>query len=245
MAGFFYQLGKKLSPQVRKAKWVWQSLFGSEQEMIAAEIDVGKGLAREMLSQLPCTQETEIQTFVSHIGERLAQCLKEKRRPFNITVVDDPRPNAFALPGGFIFVTRSILDLCAMDSSQVAFIVAHEMAHITKGHTMERMVMNSTVTAVTNLAALRTAMVGWARKVGSDAVQSVYSREQELEADALAVALSHAAGFDPNAGATLLAILARQNGSDEDQGLARYFSSHPVSSVRIAEIRRFTQKLDS
>ncbi|MCP4455663.1 MAG: M48 family metalloprotease, partial [Planctomycetes bacterium] len=143
MAGFFYQLGKKVSPNVRKARWVWQSFFGSEAEMIAAEIEVGRGLAREVRAQTPCCTESEMLDFVSQIGEILAGCLKEKRRPFVMTVVDDLKPNAFALPGGYVFITRSILDLCGMEPGQVAFVLAHEMAHITKGHTMERIVMGS------------------------------------------------------------------------------------------------------
>ncbi|NQV32427.1 MAG: M48 family metalloprotease, partial [Phycisphaeraceae bacterium] len=137
MAGFFYKLGKKVSPNVRKARWVWQSFFGSEAEMIAAEIEVGSGLAREVRAQTPCSSDAKTQAFVSQIGEALAGCLKEKRRPFVITVVDDPKPNAFALPGGYVFITHSILELCGMEPDQVAFVLAHEMAHITKGHTME------------------------------------------------------------------------------------------------------------
>lgn len=243
MAGFFYQLGKKVSPNVRKAKWVWQSFFGSEAEMIAAEIEVGRGLAREVRAKTPCCDDSEMQDFVTRIGARLAECLKEKRRPFEIAVVDDLKPNAFALPGGYVFITRSILDLCGMEPGQVAFVVAHEMAHITKGHTMERIMMGSAVSMASNLATLRTAMAGWVRKAGVDAVQSVYSREQELEADALATALIHAAGYDPSAGESLLAGLAKQCPGSEPNGYRKYFSTHPDSAVRIAEIRRFRAKL--
>lgn len=242
MAGFFYQLGKKVAPNVRKARWIWQSAFGSEAEMIAAEIEVGRGLAQEVRAQIPCCCEADTQALVSGIGVRLAGCLKEKRRPFVITVVDDPKPNAFALPGGFVFVTRSILDVCHMDPSQVAFIVGHEMAHITKGHTMERIVMGSAVSFAANLAVVRSAVVGWARKAGVEAIQSVYSRDHELEADALAIALIQAAGYDVNAGERLLAGLANLCPGSDPQGLDRYFSSHPAASVRIAEIRRFLAK---
>ena len=243
MAGFFYQLGKKVSPNVRKARWVWRSFFGSEAEMIAAEIEVGRGLAREVRAQTPCCDESDTQASVTQTGERLAQCLKEKRRPFEITVVDDLKPNAFALPGGFVFITRSIVDLCGKEPDQVAFVLAHEMAHITKGHSMERLVVGSAVSLVSNIAALRTAMVGWVRKVGVEAVQNVYSREQELEADALATALIHAAGYDPSAGERLLANLAKQCPGSEPNGYRKYFSTHPDSEVRIAEIRRVRAKL--
>ena len=111
MAGFFYHLGRKVAPNVRKARWVWQLVFGSEAEMIATEIEVGRGLAQEVLGQMPCCGDNDAQAFVSGIGVKLAECLKEKRRPFVVTVVDDPKPNAFALPGGYVFITRSILDL--------------------------------------------------------------------------------------------------------------------------------------
>ena len=237
MAGLFFQLGKKVGPKVRKAQWLWQTVFGSEDKMIAAEKGVGEDLAAEVLRQIPVCTQADINESVSQISTVLALHLRDKRREFNITVIKNSPPNAFALPGGYVFVNQSILDLCRMDKSQIAFIVAHEMAHIVKGHAMERIVMNSAVSFASNLAVVRSAITGWVRKAGIKAIQSSYSRDHELQADALAVRLCRAAGFDP-AGAERLFLNLSRCSQDNTYVLNRYFSSHPDFKVRISEINR-------
>lgn len=238
MAGFFYRLGKKAGPKVRKARWMWQTVFGSETEMITAEKGVGKDLADEVLHQVPACDQADVSTLMSTVSGRLAKHLRDKRRQFVVTAIEDSQPNAFALPGGYVFITRSILDLCHLDESQVAFIVAHEMAHIIRGHAMERIVLNSAVSFASNLATVRGSIAGWAKKVGVGALQSEYSRDQELDADALAVRLCRAAGYDSQGAEQLLTALARKCKDSDPQGLGKYFSSHPSMAVRISAIRR-------
>jgi beta-barrel assembly-enhancing protease len=224
---------------------MWQSLFGSEAEILAAENAVGHDLYAEVVKQVPQTEDAELQVQISHITTKLAQRVRGKGRTYRATVTKDAKPNAFALPGGYVFLTSSILDLCQRQADQVAFIVAHEMAHIVKQHAMERIVAHSAVSFATNLPTFRTAISGWARRAGMSALQSSYSQDHELDADAWAVRLSRAAGFNAQGGIELLSSLAKINPQNEPGKLAEYFSSHPPVSTRVAAIRRVLQKENS
>jgi predicted Zn-dependent protease len=237
VAGLFYRLGRKAGPKIRKARWMWQSLFGSEAEILAAENAAGQDLYTEVMHQVPQTEDLELQTLVSRIATKLAERVRTKGRAFQATVIKDTKPNAFALPGGYVFLTSSILDLCQRQKDQTAFIIAHEMAHIVKQHAMERIVAHSAVSFASNLPSFRSAISGWAKRAGMNALQSSYSQDHELDADAWAARLSQAAGFDPQGGIDLLASLAKLNPQNEPEKLGKYFSSHPPVSTRVAAMR--------
>jgi len=221
---------------------MWQSLFGSKAEILAAENAVGQDLYTEVMQQVPQTEDAELQTLVSHIATRLAGRVRSQGRTYQATVIKDAKPNAFALPGGYVFLTSSILDLCQRQEDQIAFIVAHEMAHIVKQHAMERIVAHSAVSFASNLPTFRPAISGGARRAGMSALQSSYSQDHELDADAWAARLSRAAGFNAQGGIDLLTSLAKMNPQNEPGKLAEYFSSHPPVSRRVATIRRVLQK---
>lgn len=241
MPGFFYRLGQKTGPKIRKAKWMWQSLFGSEAEILAAEKAVGQDLHAEVMQQAGHARDPELQSLVSQITEKLAQRIRAKGRVFQVTVIEDTQPNAFALPGGYVFVTSSILELCQRQADQIAFIVAHEMAHIMKQHAMERVVVNSAVSFASSLPTFRSAVSGWARRVGMSALQSSYSQDHELDADTWAARLSRAAGYNAQGGVDLLSSLVSMNPHNEPGILGKYFSSHPPLATRVTAIRRALQ----
>ncbi len=220
---------------------MWQSLFGSEAEILAAENAVGQDLYTEVMHQVAPTGDIELQTLVSHIAMQLAERVRAKGRSYRATVIEEAKPNAFALPGGYVFLTSSILKLCQCQEDQIAFIVAHEMAHIVKQHAMERIVAHSAVSFASNLPTFRSAISGWARQAGMNALQSSYSQDHELDADAWAARLSRAAGFNGQGGIDLLSSLAKMNPQNEPGKLGKYFSSHPPVSTRVAAIRRALQ----
>jgi Zn-dependent protease with chaperone function len=151
-------------------------------------------------------------------------------------------PNAFALPGGFIFVTRSIIELCRWDNDQIAFLLAHEMAHVIRGHTIERIVTNSAISTVSRATPMRGVLGGWLQTVGVRFLETAYSRDQELEADRLGVRLAEAAGYNPEGSIELLSRLAELKKPSDPLNLSEYFSTHPSSELRIKSIRHFLQR---
>jgi len=228
---------------------MWQSVTGSEADAIKVEYEVGLDLAREIRQQLGREQSTgwpspEPQTdqVLNEIGNRLAACVANKSRRFSFETVKGPEPNAFALPGGFIFVTQSLVELCRYDQSEIACILGHEMAHIIRGHAMNRIVRNSAIAAASRAAPIRGVLSGWLRKVGVQFIESAYSKDLESEADRLGVRLVAAAGYEPGACVQLFSRLAKLNSPPSQFDLGSYFSSHPPFNVRIENIKHQLRK---
>ena len=242
MSGLFYNLGRKVGPKVRKARWMWQSFTGTEADAIKVEYEVGLDLAREIRQQLGPSREPQTDQVLNEIGNRLAACVANKFRRFNFETVDGPEPNAFALPGGFIFVTQSLVELCRYDKNEIACILGHEMAHIIRGHAMNRIVSNSAIAAASRAAPIRGVLSGWLRKVGVQFLESAYSKDLESEADRLGVRLVAAAGYEPDACVQLFTRLAKLKSPPDDFDLGSYFSSHPPFNVRIENIKRQLRK---
>jgi predicted Zn-dependent protease len=242
VSGLFYSLGRKVGPKVRKAKWIWQSLAGSEADAITVEHEVGQDLAREIRRQLGLDRDPQIEQMLNEIGHCLAACVANKSRRFSFESVEGAEPNAFALPGGFVFVTKSLVELCGRNQNELAFILGHEMGHVIRGHAMNRIISNSAIAAASRAAPIRGVLSGWLRKVGVQFLESTYSQELESEADKLGVRLVAAAGYDPQAGVQLLSRLAKLNSSSSGFDLGSYFSSHPPFEDRIDNINHLLRK---
>ena len=242
MSGLFYNLGRKVGPKVRKARWMWQSIAGSEADAIKVEYGVGVDLAREVRQQLGHGREAQNDQILHEIGSRLTACVANKLRRFNFETVNGPEPNAFALPGGFIYVTESIVELCRYDKNEIACILGHEMAHVIRGHAMNRIISNSAIAAASRAAPVRGVLSGWLRKVGVQFIESAYSKELESEADRLGVRLVAAAGYEPDAFVELFSRLAKLKSPPDGLDLGSYFSSHPPFKVRIENIKHQLRK---
>ncbi len=236
VSGLFYNLGKKAGPKVRKAKWIWHSITAGQADIIKAEHEVGKDLANEIRNQLGLDQDPRSGELLSEVGSHLTPRVTNKLRTFSFEVIKGPEPNAFALPGGFIFVTGSMLELCNWNRDQVAFILAHEMAHVIRGHAMDRIIAGSAIAVGAKAASIRGLLNSWLGKVGVKFLESAYSQDMELDADKLAARLAAAAGYDPHAPIQLLARLKKLNQSDKQPGFWNYFSSHPTFDIRINNI---------
>jgi predicted Zn-dependent protease len=237
MGNFFYNLGKMVGPSVRKGQWVVQSLTGSEADALQAEVEVGRDLARTLTREMEIDPQPEARQLLDTLGAALAGRLRDRRRQFHFNLVRAAEVNAFALPGGFVFVTRPLMELCGWDRDEVAFILGHEMAHVLKGHVMERIMSGWALAA----AGRAMPLAGWAGALLRGQIQELlhraYSRDQELDADRLGVRLAHSAGLDPAGAIRLLRRL--QGCSPDDPAVSSYFSSHPPFAIRIENVTRF------
>ena len=231
MAGFFYKLGKLAGPKIRKAQWVWAEATGSEAEAIEAEYRVGAEMAQAVRSSMStlCT-DSEITDLLQTTGNSLKPFIKNQLRKFQLDCISSENPQAFCLPGGFVFLSDSMIDLCDRDKNLIAFICAHEMAHIIKGHAIQRMIANSVI----NQTARRVSG-NVLNKLGIDFLQSAYSQDNEYEADKFALCLTTAAGFESRAGLLLFEKLCQ---FEHKPLLGRYFSTHPPCQHRIEHLRR-------
>lgn len=236
MCSLFYNLGKMVGPKVRKAQWIWQSMTGSEADAIKVENEVGRDLAHEIRHQLDPDLELKIKNIFNDIGPRLTECVANRFRTFSFETIKSSEPNAFALPGGFIFVTGSLVELCQGDCDELAFILAHEMSHVIRGHAMKRIISNSAINLASHAVSIRGQLAGWIQKVGVQFLENAYSQEMESQADLLGVRLAIAAGYNPEGAVRLFLRLAKLNLSESQFNLGSYFSSHPAFEVRIRNI---------
>jgi Zn-dependent protease with chaperone function len=242
MPGMFYKLGKLTGPAMRKGQWIWKSVTGDEVEVLDAEHQVGKDLAVAMRAQLGLgdSQFPEHEAWIKDMGEALASRVMNKDRKFSFQMFEADEPNAFALPGGFIFVARSLLDLCNWDRDETAFILGHEMGHVVKGHSMDRMMNGAAISAATRVIPGAGVLSGWLKSVGARYFQTAYSRDHEFEADKFGARLTAAAGLDPNGALRLLERLDRLSG--ENFPLGQYFSTHPATADRVKRLDQLIKK---
>jgi predicted Zn-dependent protease len=237
MGHLFYHLGKAINSTLRKGKWVFDSVTGSEADSIRAEEPVGRDLARELLRQMPPDPDPEVARFVEQMGTCLAHRVRVRERRFVFRALDVAERNAFALPGGYVFVTRPLLELCGWNNDEVAFILGHEMGHVLRGHAMERIVRDWMLFAAQRALPVSGIAGAWLMGQARELVHKSYSREQELDADSLGIQLSHSAGFDPRGAVRLLSRL--QTETVPGGVLDSYFATHPPFEVRIAELSRY------
>ena len=117
MPSFFEELGRNTGRWLRKARWLGQELLGTEDEALEAEYRVGRDLAEALSADLPEGQKPADDASVEACGQRLVACLKKRKRRFRFQVLPGREVNAFALPGGFIYITQPLLELCVADRS--------------------------------------------------------------------------------------------------------------------------------
>lgn len=240
--GFFYNLGRRAGPKIRKGQWIWHSLTGSAEDAIAAEYRVGCDIAAALRLEVPCDQSSDDAVLIQKIGKKLSQRVTNKLRKFNFEIITEGPPNAFALAGGFVFVTRSMLDLCNRNEDELAFIIAHEMGHIIRGHSIDRIVRSTAFSVLSKRLPGVGAIGSWLRGTGLKLLESAYSQQNEFTADELGTRLAIAGGFDKGACEKLLTRLARTSKGPDTESLAKYFSTHPPFSERIANIRQTINK---
>jgi predicted Zn-dependent protease len=241
MPGFFYNLGynlgQRLAPKLHEANWVWRSLTGTEEEAIRAEFAVGRDLAWSLDRQLEACADPAVNDLVTGLGARLAGCVKNPHWRFRFRVVQMPEVNAFALPGGFVFVTQSLVEFCERNPHELAFILGHEMGHVTHRHAIHRLMANAAFrTAIAGLAPARGLAPQALTGLASTLLRQSYSQDQELEADSGGVQFARAAGFDPRAALGLLDRLGALSG--DLPAWAGYLFSHPSASLRIQNLQR-------
>jgi predicted Zn-dependent protease len=238
MGGFFFNLGRSVGTGLRKGKWFWQSLAGSEDEALQAEFEVGRDLAWGLLRQFQADTDPATVRLLDDVTARLSSCVRDRRRRFCVCPVTAPEVNAFALPGGFLFVTRPLLELCGRDVHEVAFVLAHEMGHVLHGHAMERIMQGWMLDAAGRVMPLRGLAGSWLLQQASELIHKAYSRDQELEADTLGARLARAAGYDARAA---LRLLGRLPTAGPESGLDAYFATHPPVADRLANLNRLLQ----
>ena len=234
--GNAYLLGRMAGKQFRKAKWMWASATGSEEEAIRAEQAVGRDMATAVREGARATADPRVQAALDDVAAPLAARVRNQTHRFEVAALGSPEPNAFALPGGYIFVAPALVELAGGGRDELAFIVAHEMAHVIRRHAIDRILSERALKAVTLASPAARSIAPWVRTVGVQWLEKAYSRDQEYEADELGGRLMRAAGFDP-AGAIHMLELLRGLERNRAGSLGNWLSTHPPTADRIRRLR--------
>ncbi len=217
----------------------------------AQERTIGNRIMREVRIDPAYVDDPEVSDYVSSVGARLLAVADGGRKDIDFFVVQDETINAFALVGGHIGVHTALIVL-TQNESELAGVMAHEIAHILQKH-QARMVHSASRSQWTSLAALALAILA-SRSSGSQSGQVTeaavatagamqmqnqidYTREHEREADRVGLTLLQRAGYDPRGMATFFERLLRSNRLNELKGAPSYLRTHPLTTERIADMQ--------
>ena len=216
------------------------------------EAQLGREIMRQIRADAAYLDDAEIAEYLNSLGEKLVSANDDPSRAFQFFGVNDPSINAFALPGGFIGVHTGLIS-AARTESELAGVLAHEIAHVSQNH-IARMVDSQKGNALVTLAALAVAIlaarsnsqVSQAAIVGAQAYsvqnQLDFTRENEREADRIGFQTLEQAGYAPSGMATFFERLQSQGRLYENNAPA-YLRTHPLTYERIADMQNRVAEL--
>jgi predicted Zn-dependent protease len=199
------------------------------------EIEIGRQLASVLLGSKPLDRDMALQRYVNRLGRWISLQSSRPTLPWSFAVIDDPGFNAFAAPGGYIFVTRGLVD--RVDEAELAGILAHEITHVTEKHHLNALQSKARAGLATQLigSQLRNNVAGALSQQGLNLIRNVYSsgldQGDEFEADRQGVALATRAGFDPYGLPAVLQGL--RSATPDNQLFTLTLSTHPPAQQRL------------
>ena len=215
---------------------------------VADEIAIGKQAQAQVRKKTPQVKDAAVQAYIARIGRRLAAHASSPstRYPYSFAVADYREINAFALPGGPVWLNRGAMQAAGTES-QLAGVLAHEIAHISQRHAAQQlsnaMVTNlglSLLGALLGNAGGATAANIAARYVASGAFLK-FSRDDEQEADRVGAGIMARAGWDPHGMIELMASIREQEKRDPSS-VEIFFSNHPSPKDRVVELARIVPR---
>ncbi len=234
---------KKKAPQQREVKIQKTSLTKDQ------ELQLGKEAAAEVERTMEVVHNAEVEAWLNNIGQRLARTPQANAYPYYFQLVNEDSINAFALPGGPMYVHTGLIK-AAESEDQVAGVLAHEMSHIALRHGANQMSKAQTWQTIMGVVGAAAGVVGGGQcglmcqavQLGGglteNAVLMRFSRDHERDADLNGARMMAAAGYNPLALAQFFETLEAQAGaSAQPKGLAAFLSSHPAPGNRVQYVQ--------
>jgi predicted Zn-dependent protease len=211
------------------------------------EQQMGAEYAAQINAQLPIVQDAEINRYINVLGDSLARLADPRGIDYSFYVVNDASINAFAVPGGFIYVNRGLIDK-TQNLSQLAGVLGHEIAHVVRRHSVQQMekaqganiglVLGCTLINVCGSQAAQAAI-----NVGGSALFAKFGRDDEREADQDAIPNVVRAGIHPRGIPEMFQILLAER--DRNRGAVEgWFSTHPGEEERVRETQAIISTID-
>lgn len=213
------------------------------------DVELGRQSAAQVEHQIPLIRTPAVEGPIEAIGRRLAAAAPGTKFPYQFRVTNLSDVNAFALPGGFLYVNRGLIELVPTDG-QLAGVMAHEIAHIALRHPTNQVSKAYLARAGVGLLG---GMLGGGNRSSASIIQAVgglglnalflrFSRTAESQADIVGAQIMSRAGYDPREMADMFELLRRQAGRDPGR-LERFLSDHPAPVDREARVRQEAARL--
>ena len=208
---------------------------------------MGQQYSAQINSELPIVQDAEVNRYVNVLGDSIANLADNRGLDYHFFIVNAPDVNAFAVPGGFIYVNRGLIDRTT-NLAQLAGVLGHEIGHVVRRHSVKQMQKAQganlgLVLGCTLLNVCSTQAANAAIQVGGAALFAKFSRDDERQADEEAIKNVVRAGIDPNGIPQMFQILLDERKSQPD-AVAGWFGTHPGEEDRMIETAAMIAKYD-
>ena len=202
------------------------------------EIQMGQQGAQQVAQEVGLIKDQALQNYVQSVGSAIATKSERPNLPWTFRAVDDPSPNAFALPGGYVFVTRGLLDLMN-NEAELASVLGHEIGHVTARHSVHQMSQQQLAQLALGVGAILSptvAQLGEAASQGLGLLFLKYSRDDESQADDLGFRYALNQGYDVRYMDDVFRSLQRIEESSKQSPLPTWLQTHPGEADRIQAI---------
>lgn len=207
----------------------------------AQEVSIGRRAAGELEAEFGLVRDPAQHEAVTQIGQRLAAISSRPALPWRFRVLNTSQVNAISLPGGFIYVTRGMMSF-VRSTDELAFVLAHEVGHVTERHHVALIQRDFFFTIVISLLFGRDPGNAQIANLVGALLSRGFSREAEFDADDAGVALTHRARFNAASGLPFMERLRAAEGRDPSS-VEVLFRTHPALSERIVRVRLLLQRL--
>lgn len=204
------------------------------------EIQIGRDVAAQAEQQFGLVEDEALQAYVHRLGSQLAQASERPELPWTFRVADDPTPNAFAAPGGYIFITRGLLALLRTEAELVS-ILGHEIGHVTARHSvamMSRAQLAQLGLGIGSMVSPTVAQFGDLAAGGLQLLFLSYGRDAERQADDLGYRYALEQGYDVREMVNVFAALQQSAQMAGESPVPSWLASHPYPEDRIARINK-------
>jgi predicted Zn-dependent protease len=211
------------------------------------EVQMGQDYSAQINAQLPIVQDAEINRYVNVLGDSIANLADNRGLDYHFFIVNAPEINAFAVPGGFVYVNRGLIDR-TQNLSQLAGVLGHEIGHVVRRHSVKQMekaqganigvVLGCTLLNVCGSQAAQAAI-----NIGGSALFAKFSRDDEREADQEAIKNVIRAGISPQGIPDMFRILLAEQ-QRNPSAVEGWFTTHPGEQERVTETEAAIAKYD-
>lgn len=218
------------------------SLISASQEKA-----IGEQTDLEIRAQYGLVEDQQLVSYIDGIGRAIVPHTHRPDLEYHFAVLDTPVINAFAVPGGYVYVTRGILALIS-NEAELATVLGHELGHISARHSLKRMsqmILVQTGLAVVSAVDKRLADIAGLASVGLQLLFLKYSRDDEYQADSLGVAYSRRAGWSPVFMIDFFHSLEKLGDLSGGRPLPGFLSTHPLTKDRIEKVKAMITEEDS